>query len=276
MASSDHFPAESPGVALVTGGSRGIGRAISERLACIGHPVVINYASDAAAAEDLADSLNAKGFAAHPMRGDVCTPRAVADLYARIDRDLGERPAVVVNNVGEFGLGAIHDTGVDRWNRIIDSNLNSAFYVTREALPDMRRRRHGRIVFIGMAATLRIRGAANVAAYAIAKTGVAVLARTLASEEAGYGITANCVAPGLIDNGYLPPAQATWMVSRVPSGRLGRPEEVADAVAFLLSDQAQYVSGATLSVSGGWDWDNRQADHDTGVERLFTEGASDD
>lgn len=261
----------SKGVALVTGGGRGIGRAISERLASLGYTVVVNYVSDAAAAEDVAKSLDAKGFVAHPMRADVCSPDAVADLYARIDRDLGERPAVVVNNVGEFGLSTVHDTGVERWNRIIDSNLNSAFYVTREALPAMRRRRHGHIVFIGMAATLRIRGAANVAAYAIAKTGVAVLARTLAAEEAAYGIRTNCVAPGLIDNGYLPPEQAAWMVGRVPSGRLGRPEEIADAVAFLISDQARYVSGATLSVSGGWDWDNRKPDHDAGVERLFND-----
>ena len=175
----------------------------------------------------------------------------------------------MVNNVGEFILSQVHDTSVDRWKMVIDSNLNSAFYVTHEALPEMRRRRFGRVVFIGMAPTLQLRGAPNVAAYAVAKTGVAVLARSLAVEEAPYGITVNCVAPGLVDNGHLPPEQADWMRSRVPSGRLGRPAEVADTIAFVISDRAAYISGATISVSGAWEWDNRPVDHDAAVENLF-------
>lgn len=256
-------------VALVTGGSRGIGRAIAERLAWDGYELAINYVNDPQLAEELTSALRSEGLQAEPVRGDVCDPAAVEHIFSHILDRLGEHPTVVVNNVGEFSLSPIRDTSAERWTRIIDSNLNSAFYVTREALPEMRRRGYGRVVFIGMAPTLQVRGAPNISAYAVAKTGIAVLARSLAVEEAPHGITVNCVAPGLIDNGYLPPEQARWMQSRVPSGRLGRPEEVADAVAFVISDQARYISGATISVSAGWEWENRPVEHDAGMEKLF-------
>jgi 3-oxoacyl-[acyl-carrier protein] reductase len=261
-------------VALVTGGSRGIGRAITERLARDGHAVAINYAVDSTAAEELTAKLRAEGLDAEPVQGDVCEPDQVTRIFTHIADRFGAHPSVVVNNVGEFALGTTADMSPGRWKRIIDSNLNSAFYVTREALPEMRRNRYGRVIFIGMAPTLQVRGAPNIAAYAVAKTGVSILTRSLATEEAGHGITVNCVAPGLMDNGYLSPSEAQWMLSRVPSGRLGRPEEVANAIGFLISDQAQYVNGATLSVSGGWEWDNRPVEHDTVVEHVFrTDGA---
>jgi NAD(P)-dependent dehydrogenase (short-subunit alcohol dehydrogenase family) len=263
--------ARRPRVALVTGGGRGIGRVVSERLAVNGHAVAINYLDDARAAEELASSLRSDGLHAEAVRGDVSDPDAVTAMVAEVRSRFGESPAVVVNNVGEFSLGQVHETSAPRWRRIIDSNLNSAFYVTRELLPEMRRRRFGRVVFIGMAQMLRVRGAPSIAAYAAAKAGVAVLARSLAVEEAPHGITVNCVAPGLIDNGHLPPGQAEWMRGQCPSGRMGRPEEVADAVEFVISDRATYVNGATLSVSGGWEWENRQVEHNAEVRRLFDE-----
>jgi 3-oxoacyl-[acyl-carrier protein] reductase len=135
----------------------------------------------------------------------------------------------------------------------------------------MRARRRGRVVNVGLSPVGLVRAAPNVAAYAVAKTGVVVMTMSLAVEEAPYGVTVNCVSPGLVDNGYLPPEQAEWMHKRVPMGRLGRPEEVADAVAFLVSDQASYVTGANLTVSGGWDWLNRPTDHDGDVTGLFLE-----
>jgi NAD(P)-dependent dehydrogenase (short-subunit alcohol dehydrogenase family) len=258
-------------VALVTGGGRGIGRAISERLARSGYAVAVNYVSDARSAEQLSSTLRSAGHRVEAVRADVSDPAEVAAMLAEITRRFGESPAIVVNNVGEFSLSQVHDTSVQRWQRVIDSNLNSAFYVTRELLPEMRRRRFGRIVFIGMAQMLAVRGAPSIAAYAVAKAGVAVLARSLAVEEAPHGITVNCVAPGLIDNGYLPPGQEEWMLGQCPSGRLGRPDEVADAVEFVISDKASYVNGATLSVSGGWEWENRQVEHNADVKRIFEE-----
>jgi NAD(P)-dependent dehydrogenase (short-subunit alcohol dehydrogenase family) len=260
-------------VALVTGGSRGIGRAISERLARTGHAVAINYLNDAETAQDLAARLRAEGHVAEPVRGDVTDPASVRRTLARTAELFGAAPAVLVNNVGEFSLSQLHDTSVERWKRIIDSNLNSAFYVTHEALPAMRRQRYGRIVFIGMAQALLVRGAPSVAAYAVAKTGITVLTRSLAVEEAPYGITVNCVAPGLVDNGYLPPEQAGWMRSQCPSGRMGVPEDIANTVEFVISARAGYLAGATISVSGGWEWENRQVEHNGAVRELFAEDA---
>jgi 3-oxoacyl-[acyl-carrier protein] reductase len=262
------------GVALVTGGGRGIGRAISRRLARDGYAVAINYLRDARAAEELAAELGSEGRIAVPVRADVTDPDAVERLLAEVADRLGDHPSVVVNNVGEFSLSQLRDTSTDRWRAVIDSNLNSAFYVTRAALPQMRQRRRGRVVFIGMAQTLQVRGAPSIAAYAVAKTGISVLARSLAVEEAPFGITVNCVAPGLTDNGYLPPEQARWMETHSPSGRLARPDEIADVVAFVLSERAAYVNGATISVSGGWEWENRLVERDSEVTRLFEENAS--
>lgn len=157
----------------------------------------------------------------------------------------------------------------DEWRHVLDSNLSSAFYTSRAVLTGMRERGRGCIVNVGLSPVYMVRGAPNVAAYAIAKTGVVVMSMTMATEEAPHGIRVNCVSPGLIDTGYLPPEQAEWMQKRVPMGRMGRPEEVADAVLFLASERASYVSGANLTVSGGWDWQNRPTDHDGDVTSLF-------
>lgn len=257
-------------VALVTGGGRGIGRALCARLASDGATVVVNYRGDAAAAGSLVEELTAAGHTAVAVQADVTDSDQVARMVDEVTRRFAA-PSIVVNNVGEFVLGSVADTSEARWRAVLDSNLHSVFVVTKAVLPAMRAARFGRIVNIGLAPTHLVRGAPNLAAYSIAKTGVAILTRTVAVEEAQFGVTVNCVAPGLIDNGYLPPEQAEWMRARVPAGRLGRPEEVADAVAFLVSARASYISGATLAVAGAWDWENRPTGHDQMVDRLFQE-----
>jgi 3-oxoacyl-[acyl-carrier protein] reductase len=261
-------------VALVTGGARGIGRALCERLAADGFRVAVNYRSDAESARALVDRLRSAGARATALRADVCDPEEAAGLVREAAEHFGAPVSAVVNNVGEFTLSPVGETSVQRWNHVMDSNLNSVFYVTRAALPAMRAQRYGRIVTIGLSPASLVRGAPNLAAYTIAKTGVTVFTRSLAAEEARRGLTVNCVAPGLIDNGYLPAEQAEWMAKRVPAGRLGRPEEVADAVGFLVSGRAAYVSGATLAVSGGWDWEDRPTGHDGDVTELFRDEAA--
>jgi 3-oxoacyl-[acyl-carrier protein] reductase len=261
-------------VALVTGGARGIGRALCERLAGDGFRVAVNYRSDAATARSLVERLRSAGAHAVEIQADVCDPEQAAYLVQAAAEHFGTGVSVLVNNVGEFTLSPVAATSVQRWDDVIDSNLNSAFYVTRAALPAMRDQRFGRIVTIGLSASLIVRGAPNIAAYAVAKTGIAVLTRSLAVEEAPHGITVNCVAPGLIDNGHLLPQQKTWMAERVPAGRLGTGEDIAESVAFLVSDRAAYVSGATLAVSGAWDWEDRPTDHDDGVLQVYGDQAA--
>jgi NAD(P)-dependent dehydrogenase (short-subunit alcohol dehydrogenase family) len=258
-------------VALVTGGSRGIGQAIAERLARDGAIVAVNFRSRRDAADELAARLCGVGAEVTCHRADVRDPREAASLIAEVHQSHG-RLDILVNNVGEFGLSPLAATSDERWRNIIDSNLTSAFHTSRLALPGMRQQSYGRIVNIGLSPVHLIRGAPNVAPYAIAKSGVVILTRSLAVEEAAYGITVNCVSPGLIDSGLLPPEQHEWMRKRMPSGRLGRPEDVADAVGFLVSDRASYVSGANLAVSGAWDWEDRTTEHDRTVTALFQDG----
>ncbi|MBE1501828.1 3-oxoacyl-[acyl-carrier protein] reductase [Amycolatopsis lexingtonensis] len=261
-------------VALVTGGARGIGRSLCERLAADGFRVAVNYRANAAAAEELVAALLAAGGDAVALRADVCDADQARDLVRATEAHFGAPTTVLVNNVGEFTLSPVGATSPQRWDAVMASNLNSVFYTTLAALPGMRKARFGRVITLGLSPTVLVRGAPNIAAYAVAKTGVAVLTRSLATEEARHGITVNCVAPGLIDNGHLPPEQAGWMAQRVPAGRLGTGEDIAEAVAYLVSDRADYVSGATLSVAGGWDWDDRPTDHDGQVTDLFEDEAA--
>jgi NAD(P)-dependent dehydrogenase (short-subunit alcohol dehydrogenase family) len=261
---------EAAGVALVTGASSGIGAVIAEAVAGAGWDVAVNYRSSAESAEQVASRIEAGGRRAVAVQADVSRPEEARAVVAAVGERLGPVD-VVVNNVGEFYFKPLAAMTSDEWRLVIDSNLSSAFYVSQAALPGMRRRRRGRVVNVGLGPVSLVRAAPNVAAYAIAKTGVVVLTSSLAVEEAPYGITVNCVSPGLIDNGHLPAEQAGWMEKRVPMGRLGRAEEVADAVLYLLSERASYVSGANLTVSGGWDWLNRPTDHDGDVTGLFLE-----
>jgi NAD(P)-dependent dehydrogenase (short-subunit alcohol dehydrogenase family) len=255
-------------VALITGGSRGIGMATAVHLARSGAHVAINYKEDDAAATAALKEAQRFGRKAIKVQADVTADGAAESLVSAVLTEFG-RLEILVNNVGEFSLGKLGDTSVQRWRYILDSNLNSVFYLCRAALGYMREHCYGRIINIGLSPVHLIRGAPNIAAYSIAKTGVLVLTRSLAVEEAAHGITVNCVSPGLIDNGYLPPAQKTWMEKRVPMGRLGRPDEVAEVIAFLATEAASYISGANVTVSGGWDWEDRPTHHDGDVSDLF-------
>ena len=255
--------------AVITGASRGIGRALALRLAELNASVLVNYRADEAAADSVVAAIRELGGNAIKARADVTAEATADDLMSDALAEYGSVD-ILVNNVGEFTLGRLADITPGRWRHILDSNLNSVYYLCRAGIGIMRQQGRGRIVNIGLSPVHLIRGAPNIAAYAIAKTGVLVLTRSLAAEEAAHGITVNCVSPGLIDNGYLPAAQRSWMERRVPMGRLGRPEEVAQAVAFLASDAASYISGANIAVAGGWDWEDRSADIDSSVEGLFS------
>jgi NAD(P)-dependent dehydrogenase (short-subunit alcohol dehydrogenase family) len=255
-------------VAIVTGSSRGLGRAIAICLAKCGIDVAVNYRHDEESAYETADRIRSLGRRVIVSRGDLTSPGAADNLIRSTQNDLGEVD-IVVNNVGEFFFKRVSEMNYDEWRYVLESNLSSVFFMCRAVLPGMQRRMQGQIINIGLSPTYMIRGAPSIAAYAIAKTGVVVLTRTLAVEEARHNIRVNCVSPGLIDNGYLPPEQKKWMEKRVPLGRLGTPEDVANAVAFLTSEKATYISGANLAVSGAWDWEDRPTGWDEDVRSLF-------
>jgi 3-oxoacyl-[acyl-carrier protein] reductase len=233
------------GCALVTGASRGIGAATARALAEDGWKVAVNYRSDRQGAEEVVKSLPTQGVA---IQGDVSDPAAADAIFAAAEEALGEPVLVLVNNAGVTADNLSPALSDDEWDRVVDTNLSGAFRLTRRALRPMIRARFGRIVNVASVVGMKANpGQAN---YAAAKAGLVGMTRTVAAEVARRGVTVNAVAPGFIatemtaqlTNGYL---------DHVPARRAGTPEEVAACVRFLVSEEAAYVTGTTLTVDGG-------------------------
>jgi 3-oxoacyl-[acyl-carrier protein] reductase len=239
-------------VALVTGGSRGIGRAIAIELAAAGFDVAFAYRGFKRGADRTAAAVRAEGRRALAVRADVTQPAQVERLLRRVRGALGPID-VLVNNVGEYTEGPIASMQIEEWRGIFDSNLHSAFMCARAALPDMRRRRWGRIVNITESPAETQAPAPGAAAYHVSKLALLAFTRALALEEIRRGITVNAVGPGLTDNEHLGVKGGKEMRSLSPIGRLVRPEEIARAVAFLMAPESAAITGAQLSVGGGWD-----------------------
>jgi 3-oxoacyl-[acyl-carrier protein] reductase len=242
------------GTALVTGSTRGIGRAIALRLAREGHAVALNYAGDPKAAEAALEDVLAIHPGAILVRADVQTPEGCERLVRETVERLG-RLDVLVNNVGPFLEQPLAETDDPQWRQMIDGNLGSAFWCARAAIPGMRRRRAGCIINVTALNAEVSPGMTHEApAYFIAKTALAMMTKSMARAEGPHNIRVNAVSPGFIETeSYASWDQAErerWR-GQVPLGRFGRPEEVAEAVAFLVSDRAAYISGTVLHVHGG-------------------------
>jgi 3-oxoacyl-[acyl-carrier protein] reductase len=238
-------------VALVTGGSRGIGRAIAERLAADGHHVAINYTANKEAAEAAVDAITAAGGTAIAVQGDVGDPEAVAELFEAVTERLGP-VEILVNNAGITRDGLILRMGIEAWDDVIETNLRSVYLTTRTALRAMLRAKWGRIISISSVSG--IAGNPGQANYAASKAGIIGFTKSVAREVGSRGITVNAVAPGFIETDMteaLGEEMTTAAADRIALGRLGQPEEVAAAVGYLSSDEAAYVTGHTLVVDGG-------------------------
>jgi len=239
-------------VALITGGSRGIGRGIAVRLAQEGVRIAIAYRSNKVAAQQTLRQLQASGADCVAVETDITQAaraeqlvQTVADRYGRLD--------IVVNNVGDFRWGTLAESSLDDWQSIFSSNLSSVVFVSRAALPHMRKGRWGRIINMGAVGAERAFGQAKISAYAAAKAAVVALSRSLALEEAKNGITVNVVNPSSIDEKELTLSEARRIRdARFPIGRPPTVEDVAAAVAFFASEEAEYVTGQVVNVSGGW------------------------
>lgn len=237
-------------VALVTGATRGIGKAIAQRLAAAGATVVGTATTETGAASISAylQEMGAKGAGAVL---NVTQPEAIDTLVETIAKQYGT-PQILVNNAGITRDNLMLRMKAQEWDDVIDTNLTSIFRLTKACLKGMTRARWGRIVSIGsIVGTMGNAGQAN---YAAAKAGLEGFSRALAKEVGSRNITVNTVAPGFIDTDMtkdLPEANKEAMLSQIPAGRLGKPEEIAAAVAYLVSEEAAYVTGATLPVNGG-------------------------
>ncbi|GII80975.1 short-chain dehydrogenase [Sphaerisporangium rufum] len=242
--------------ALVTGGTRGIGRAISLALAAAGANVVTNYRGDVEAAENLAVELKETGGTHHVLKADITRAEAVTELVETCRERLGSLD-VVVHNAGLISHVPFGKLTDDAWSQVVDSNLTAAYRVTQQALPLLGEQ--ASVIYVGSkVATVGVPLRAH---YTAAKAGLVGLARSLAKELGPKGVRVNIVAPGIIDTSdpdRLPPQEYEAMQGRladykkrIPLGRLGRAEDIARAVLFLAGPDAAFITGETLNVDGG-------------------------
>ncbi len=234
--------------ALVTGASRGIGAAIARRLATAGHHVVLNYRSNRAAAEEVLETIVSAGGTGQLSGFDVRDEAAVKAAFAELEVD--DNPfAIVINNAGITSDVPLGGMSTAAWQDVTRTTLDGFFHITRHTVMPMLRLRWGRIVNVSsISGLVGNRGQVN---YSAAKAGLIGATRSLALEVAKRGVTVNAVAPGLIDTDMIAGAPVDQLVARVPARRLGRPEEVADLVGFLCSEQAGYLTGQVLTIDGG-------------------------
>jgi len=237
--------------ALVTGASRGIGRAVALKLASEGAKVALNFAGNEAAADAVKQEIEAAGGEAILVKADVANEAAVQDMVQKTADAFG-RIDILVNNAGITRDGLLARMKEEDWDAVLSTNLKGVFLTTKAAAKLMMKQRAGRIV--NMASVVGVTGNAGQANYSAAKAGVIGFTKTIAKELASRGITANAVAPGFIDTDMtagLSDKAKEAALSGIPLGRMGTPEDIAAAVLFLVSDQASYITGQVLNVDGG-------------------------
>ena len=239
-------------IALVTGSSRGIGRAIAALLARSGWAVCINYHVRRDCAEELAAELTAEGCRVMICQADVSDRAAVNNMVRRVEETFGP-VSLLVNNAGIAGISLFQDISEDDWHRFFAVNMDGAFHCAQAVLPAMLHEHEGCI--INISSIWGLRGASCEVAYACTKAGLIGLTRSLAAELAPSHIRVNCVAPGVIQTdmlGVLPSEVLPQLARETPLGRLGTPEDIAHAVAFLADEKASFITGQVLTSDGGY------------------------
>ena len=238
-------------VALITGGAKGIGRGIALDLATRHWKIAFCYRTSDAEAKKTAQAITERGGHALPLQCDVADPVAAKALVAQVEKEWA-RIDVLINGAGPYHRINLFDETVEGWNEMFDGNLHPIFYLAQAVAPGMKARKAGRIISFSMANADQMEAQPDVTAHYIAKAGVLILTRTLAKTLAPYGITVNAISPGFIDSGSAPPEELASMTKRIPAGYIGTVEDTVAAVRYLLSEEARYVNGANIQISGGW------------------------
>lgn len=238
-------------LALVTGASRGIGRAIALALGRAGYDLAINYNHSEAEAIVLCEEVKALGVNAGIFQADVSVQEEASRLFSEVKSSMGA-VNILVNNAGITRDNLLMRMKPDEWHAVINSNLNSCYYCTKEAIRDMAKAHWGRI--INISSVVGLTGNAGQANYSASKAGIIGFTKSVAREYASRGITANAIAPGFIDTSMtevLKPEIKADIIKSIPAGEIGKPEDVAEAVIFFASDKSRYITGQVLAVDGG-------------------------
>lgn len=238
-------------VALITGGAKGIGRAIALDLAARQWSVAICYRTSKTAADETSAAILARGGQALAVQCDVSDPNAAKGLVAQVEGQWGRIDALI-NGAGPYHRVNLFDETPEGWRDMFDGNLHPIFYLGQAVAPGMKARKQGRIINFSMANADHMVAQPEVTGHYIAKAGVLILTRTLAKLLAPYGITVNAISPGFIDSGSAPPEELAGVVKRIPAGYVGSVGDTVAAVRYLLSEEARYVNGTNLHLSGGW------------------------
>jgi 3-oxoacyl-[acyl-carrier protein] reductase len=238
-------------VALITGGARGIGRAVALDLASRGWSVAICYRTSGNEAAEVIAAVRQKGVAGMALPADVSKPDTATNLVKQVNQEWGRIDALI-NGAGPYHRVSLLQETNDGWHAMFDNNLHPVFYLTQAVIPIMRERKWGRIVCFSMANAEQLIAQPQLTAHYISKIGLLALARSYARLIASDGITMNCISPGFIDSGSAPKQELERMVKLIPAGYVGSVDDAVSAVRFLLSDEARYVNGANIQLSGGW------------------------
>lgn len=238
-------------VAAIPGGAKGIGKDIALELASQGWQVAICYRTNEGAAQRTCEEIVKCGGQAFALQADVAQVEAARKFVQEVERRWGHIDALI-HCAGPYHRIKLFDETPEGWEEMFAGNLHSLFYMAQAAAPGMIQRKTGRIVTFGMANADQMVSQPDVTAHYIAKAGVLVLTRTLAKLLAPHGITVNAISPGFIDSGSAPPEELAGMTKRIPAGYIGQVGDITSAVRYLLSDEARYVNGANIQISGAW------------------------
>jgi 3-oxoacyl-[acyl-carrier protein] reductase len=238
-------------VALITGGARGIGRAIALALADRGWSIAICYRTSEREAKETIEATQKKGCRGLQVQCDVSDPKAAEGFVKRVETEWGHIDALI-NCAGPYHRINLLEETIEGWHSMFDNNLHPIFYLSRAVAPGMKERRWGRIINFSMANADQLVAQTEITAHYIAKAGILILTRSLARILAPYGITVNSISPGFINSGSAPEEELAKMTSRIPSGYVGSTRDAVAVACFLILEEAGYVNGANIHLSGGW------------------------
>ena len=238
-------------VALITGGARGIGRAIALDLAERGWAVAVCYRKSAEQASEIIENAQKKGAKGLAIQCDVSDAKAAQEMVRQVEREWGRIDALI-NCAGPYHRVNLLEESLEGWHSMFDTNLHPAFYLSQAVAAGMIDRKWGRIICFSMANADQLIAQPQLTAHYIAKVGILVLTRTLARVLAPHGITVNAISPGFVDSGSAPKEELAAMAKRIPAGYVGTLEDAVSVARFLLSEEARYINGANIHLSGAW------------------------